>query len=133
MKGRLELAGTVMAVVVAVAGCSGQRGGPSAAPGSSAPRSPSSSVQAAAPCSLPHFGDLIEWQHQPGKIDHAYRVSDIDATQCQPTLNNWTAGLPEAPGVCYMIGWAADNVGYNLGALPAPPLRKAMDKVGDAC
>jgi hypothetical protein len=92
-----------------------------------------SSVQAAAPCRLPHFGDLIEWRHQPGKTDHAYRVSDIDVKQCQPTLNNWTADLPEVPGVCYMIGWAADNVGYNVSALPAPPMTKPMDKIGDAC
>lgn len=120
-----------MAIAVAVAGCSNHPVGQP--PPSESPALPSSSVQAAGPCTLPHFGDLIEWRHRPGTTDQAFRVSDIDVKQCQPTLNNWTEGLPEGPGVCYMIGWAADNIGYNISALPARPLPKAMDKVGDGC
>jgi hypothetical protein len=123
----------VAAVAVMVAGCSSQQTGTPTVASSSVSPSSTSSVQAAGPCTLPHFGDLVEWRHQPGKTDRAYRLSDVDVKECQPTLNNWTAGLSQVPGVCYMIGWADDNVGYNVNAVPAPPLRKAMDKVGDAC
>lgn len=85
------------------------------------------------PCTLPHFGYLLEWQHQPGKPDRAYRISDIDKAKCAPALNNWTTGLPDGPGTCYMIGWASENVGYNVNAVPAPPLSKAIDKIGEGC
>jgi hypothetical protein len=82
---------------------------------------------------LPHFGFLVEWQHQPGKPDRAYRVSDVDATKCEPTLNNWTEGLSDGPGVCYMIGWDSENAGYNVNQIPALPLKRAMDKIGGGC
>ena len=111
--------------------------GPASVSGVSSPSSQSvsstSTAHAAGPCTLPHFGNLIEWLHEPGKPDRAVRVSDIDAATCQPTLNNWTANLIEAPGVCYMIGWDSANPGYNNMAVPAPRLPKAMDTIGDGC
>ena len=92
---------------------------------------PSNSVTA--PCGLPHFGDLILWQRQPGQKDRARRMSDVDEAKCAPALNNWMDGIPAGPGVCYAIGWAVDNPGYPAKAVPAPPLKKVIDKVGDAC
>ncbi len=61
------------------------------------------------------------------------RVSDVDTARCEPTLNNWTASLVGGPGACYMIGWDSENVGYNVKAVPAPRLTKAMDTIGDGC
>lgn len=87
----------------------------------------------AAPCTLPHFGDLLEWRRRPGQLDSARRFSDVDQAKCAPALDGWMEGMPPGPGVCYMIGWADDNPGYNAAALPAPPLKKVIDKVGDAC
>ncbi|MUL78614.1 hypothetical protein [Mycolicibacterium sp. CBMA 226] len=115
-----------------VAGCSAQHSG---APGTSASTSASaqSSARAAGPCTLPHFGYLLEWRHEPGKPDRAYRVSDVDQSRCEPTLNNWTANLTQGPGFCYMIGFDSDNVGYQYTAVPAPRLPKALDTIGDGC
>ncbi len=129
------LAGAGAVVAALVAGCSAQHGGaPGTTAAASSPSSAaSSSSQAAGPCTLPHFGNLIEWLHEPGKPDRAIRVSDIDAARCEPTLNNWTANLIEGPGVCYMIGWESANPGYNNMAVPAPRLPKAMDTIGDGC
>ncbi|MUL62875.1 hypothetical protein BOO86_00245 [Mycobacterium sp. CBMA 234] len=98
-----------------------------------ASRPSQSSAQPAGPCALPHFGYLLEWRHEPGKTDRAYRISDIDTAKCEPTLNNWTAGLAEGPGACYMIGWDSENIGYDFKAIPAPRLTKAMDTIGDGC
>lgn len=120
-------------VTVLAAGCTTHH---SATPGSAsaAPPSPSTSAAVAAgPCTLPHFGNLLEWLHEPGKPDRAVRVSDVDAAKCEPTLNNWTANLAQGPGVCYMIGWDSENVGYPVKAVPAPKLTKAMDTIGDGC
>lgn len=131
MTWRIGFAGAVAVFVATASGCSThQAGSPSA---SSSTESVQSSAQAGGACTLPHFGDLIEWRREPGKTDRAFRLSDVDKTTCQPTLNSWATGLSEAPNVCYMIGWASENVGYNVSALPAPPLHKAMDKIGGAC
>lgn len=141
MRHRIAAAGvgTVAAVVVVVvvAGCGGDHDAapaPVSAPSSSQPAaSAQPTAHAAGPCTLPHFGNLIEWLHEPGKPDRAVRVSDIDTATCEPTLNNWTANLAEGPGVCYMIGWESANPGYNSMAVPAPRLPKAMDTIGDGC
>ncbi|MHA7662217.1 hypothetical protein [Mycolicibacterium sp. HS_4_1] len=132
MKQRNGLAGAGAVVAALVAGCSGHHDA-APAPVSSSPQPSTSTAHAAGPCTLPHFGNLIEWLHEPGKPDRAIRISDIDAATCEPTLNNWTANLVERPGVCYMIGWESANPGYNNMAVPAPRLPKAMDTIGDGC
>ena len=129
---RIELVSAAVALAVMATGCSSsneQAGSPTTSSSASKP----ATAQAAGPCTLPHFGYLIEWRHQPGQPDRAFQISDIDQAKCQPALNSWTDGLPEGPGVCSMIGWASDNRGYDVKAVPAPKLPKAMDKVGDGC
>ncbi|BBX82791.1 hypothetical protein [Mycolicibacterium aubagnense] len=130
MRSRIGAAAAGAVVAVLAVGCSGHHNA-APAPVSSSP-GPSTSAQAG-PCTLPHFGNLIEWLHEPGKPDRAIRVSDIDTAKCEPTLNNWTANLVVGPGVCYMIGWDSANPGYNNMAVPAPRLTKAMDMIGDGC
>ena len=143
---RIVTAGTAMvgvltAVGLVVTGCSGHRvsgtsttatssGVAAPAPGGVPAPGPGSAPH---PCTLPHFGDLIEWQRRPGKVDSALRFPDVDPTKCEPALDGWMEGMPPGPGVCFMIGWASDNPGYNVFAKPAPPLKNTLDKVGDAC
>lgn len=133
MRSRIGAAAAGAVVAVLAAGCSGHHDA-APAPAPSPSSSPATSTaHAAGPCTLPHFGNLIEWLHEPGKPDRAIRISDIDTAKCEPTLNNWTANLVVGPGVCYMIGWDSANPGYNNMAVPAPRLTKAMDMIGDGC
>ncbi|MEZ0052509.1 hypothetical protein ABIA30_003527 [Mycobacterium sp. MAA66] len=124
------MAGAIAVFAAMAAGCSDQQAGsPEASPSASKP----SATAAAGTCALPHFGYLLEWRHVPGKPDQASLISDIDKVKCEPALNNWSENLPLVPGACYTIGWASDNAGYALRAVPAPRPQKVMDKIGDGC
>jgi hypothetical protein len=125
--------GAVAAIALSISACATHHISGSPAPTTASGPAPSVATSAAVPCDLPHFGDLIEWQRRPGKVDSARRFSDVDKTKCEPALDGWMEGMPSGSGVCFMIGWASDNPGYNPNAVPAPPLKKVIDKVGDAC
>ena len=118
--------GAVAAIALSISACTSHHISGSPTPATTSGAAPSASTPVAAPCNLPHFGDLIEWQRRPGRTDSARRFSDVDEAKCAPALDGWIEGMPPGPGVCYMIGWATDNPGYNVTALPAPPLKKVI-------
>ncbi|QLL05375.1 hypothetical protein [Mycobacterium vicinigordonae] len=85
----------------------------------------------ASPCNLPTDRSLIFWQRAPGVPDHARFISESDMYNCRPTLETWSAGLPTGPGNCSKIAWSTDNPSYTPNFIPAPPLKKIIDQVGD--
>lgn len=83
------------------------------------------------PCNLPISSSLIIWQHSPGTEDSARRVNESDTYSCRPTLDTWRAGEPSGPGYCSKIAWSSDNPDYLANVVPAAPLKKVIDQVGD--
>jgi hypothetical protein len=118
-------------------------------------RSPSTeSTVAAAPtsatlCALQSVGDLIEWSrnlHPPysdgstGLPASANEIGDIDGVNCRNYLDEFQAlhagnSADTSAGYrdCYEIAWASDNVGYNVGAVPAPRLNNVIQQAGNDC
>jgi hypothetical protein len=82
-------------------------------------------------CNLPTARSLIIWQHAPGRDDRSLFVNESDLANCRPVLETWRAGQTAAPGYCSKIAWSTDNPGYIPGVLPATPLKKVIDQVGD--
>lgn len=82
------------------------------------------------PCNLPTASSLIIWTHAPPALDRSVFVNVTDEYNCRPALDTWRAGEPSGPGFCSKIAWANDNPGYSP-VVPAPPLKKVIDQVGD--
>jgi hypothetical protein len=82
-------------------------------------------------CNLPTASSLIIWQHAPGGEDTSVYVNESDLSNCRPKLETWRAGQPTWPGYCSKIAWSTDNPGYSPGVVPAAPLKKVIDQVGD--
>ncbi len=82
------------------------------------------------PCNLPTASSLIIWTHAPPALDRSVFVNESDVYNCRPALETWRAGEPSGPGFCSKIAWANDNPGYSP-VVPAPPLKKVIDQVGD--
>ena len=82
------------------------------------------------PCNLPLASSLIIWTHAPPALDRSVFVNETDEYNCRPALDTWRAGEPSGPGFCSKIAWANDNPGYSA-VVPAPPLKKVVDQVGD--
>lgn len=83
------------------------------------------------PCSLPTSSSFIIWQRAPGVPDRAQFANEADLYNCRPALDTWRAGQPAGPGYCSKIAWSADNPGYIPSVIPAAPLKKVIDQVGD--
>jgi hypothetical protein len=82
-------------------------------------------------CNLPTARSLLIWQHAPGGEDTSVYVNESDLSNCRPKLETWGAGQPTGPGYCSKIAWSTDNPGHTPGVVPAPPLKKVIDQVGD--
>lgn len=83
------------------------------------------------PCNLPTAASLIIWQHSPGAPATSVFINESDTYNCRPVLETWRAGQPSGPGYCSKIAWSADNPGYIPSVVPAAPLKKVVDQVGD--
>lgn len=105
-----------------------------AIPLSSAASPPSSSATSLpTSCTLPPVGDLIIVTTAPGVPASAQVVGGLDLAQCRETVDTLSATSPLDAGYCTQAANAADNPGYDAGAIPAAPLRNVLTQVGAGC
>lgn len=131
---------TGLVAAVAVAGCSSAA--PTAAGATSSASSASASAvktTAAAPaapsgsCSLPDNQDLIVRDDDPGAQILAQEVGEANLGNCTTTLSSFAQTAGQAAGECSTIAWAKDNPGYDVNAVPAPPLKDVIQSAGPGC
>lgn len=110
--------------------------------GASAPSSPAASAAAVAShaaaakparCRLHTTFDYIERDVVRGIQPSAVELGNVDYGDCTPTLRDWASEAADGPGDCSTIALASANPGYNPDAVPAPPLRRVIEKAGPGC
>lgn len=129
---RIVLAAATTVFGLGVAGCSSGASKPAAEPTSQAAVDTTSS-QPAATCNLKSQGDVIERVVVPGQPATAQELGGVNLQDCTLTFDDLAAETSTDPGYCTTAAWAADNVGYDVNAVPAPPLKKVQAKAGAAC
>lgn len=126
-----------LATAVALAGC-GSDTTPTAAATSatSAAASPTAASTAASPspsCTLPNGQDLIVRDDDPQASVLAQEIGEVDLGNCTSSLDDFQQTAGQAPGECTTIAWAKDNPGYDVNAVPAPPLKDVIESAGPGC
>ena len=102
-------------------------------------RAPASAKAKPAPspsCTLTVSFDYIVRDDDPGASVLASDIGNVDYDyhgKCVPALSSFAATAGQAPGECTTIALASDNPGYNVGAVPAPPLRDVIESAGPGC
>lgn len=135
--------------VLALAGCSSSTSKPSAAPTSqaaapvatsatpadvpstSAPATTAAVSTASSTCNLPDKGDVIVREVFPNVPIDAMELGGTDPEHCTWTMDSLRTSQPTGPGYCSEVAWASDNVGYDPNTVPAPPLKKVQEMIGD--
>ncbi|WP_445165445.1 hypothetical protein ACTXG7_16135 [Mycolicibacterium sp. Dal123E01] len=101
------------------------------------------------PCHLVAVRDLIEWHkssHLPG-VDgstgppaSAVKFGNVNLVGCKNSLDGWVEDHSESEAEtaagfrdCFEIGWADDNPGYDVHAVPAPRLKNVLLQAGNDC
>lgn len=141
----------IAAVGLAVTGCSSGTNHPAVAPAVHTPAASPTSVAAPATssaaaytstpedstpstsstCNLPDKGDVIVREVFPNVPIDAMELGGTDPEHCTWTMDSLRTSQPTGPGYCSEVAWASDNVGYDPNAVPAPPLKKVQETIGD--
>jgi hypothetical protein len=53
--------------------------------------------------------------------------------QCLNSVDYTIASAADGPGDCTTVGYKADNPGYDVNEVPAPPLRDVIESAGPGC
>lgn len=108
--------------------------GPAPAPAQAAVTH-SAAVKAAAPggCKLKTAFDYIVRDDLPGASVTASEIGNVDLANCTGSLSDFAATAGQASGECTTIAKASDNPGYNVNAVPAPPLKDVIESAGPGC
>jgi hypothetical protein len=117
---------------VLIVALSPKGGTPSAS--SSAP--PAATGAEAAPshsCKLTTTFDYIVRDDDPAASIQASEIGNTDYASCSDSLSTFRAEAGQAPGECTTIALASKNKGYNVDAVPAPPLRDVIESAGPGC
>jgi hypothetical protein len=128
-----------LAVALAAAGCSSTSPTPTAVAHTASPVAVKTSPKAAASpspapsCTLPDNRDLIERDDDPGASILAEEIGEVDLENCTPTLDEFQQTAGHGAGECTTIAWASDNPGYDVNAVPAPPLKDVIESAGPGC
>jgi len=69
----------------------------------------------------------------PGASIMADEIGATDEENCTSSLAGFAATAGQAPGECSTIALASDNPGYNVNAVPAPPLKNVIESAGPGC
>ncbi|TDO12083.1 hypothetical protein EV580_3807 [Mycobacterium sp. BK086] len=93
--------------------------------------------------------DLIEWHrstHPAGPEGwtappaSAVKFGNVNLVGCKSTLDGWVADHSNSEAEtqagfrdCFEIGWADENPGYDVHALPAPRLKSVLLQAGNDC
>lgn len=113
----------------AVAACSGA----SAPPPAAAPASAAAKPSASASCNLKDTPTYIVRDDDPGASVIASDVGNADFASCTTTLAGFAAEAGQASGECTTIALASSNPGYDVSAVPAPPLKDVIESAGPGC
>lgn len=121
---------TAAAAVLTLAACSSSLDKSAAAPPTTAS---SSTSQPTATCNLKSQGDIIERVVVPGQPATAQQLGSVDLAQCKMSFDTLAQETSTDAGYCSTEAWLADNPGYPVDAVPAPPLKKIQAQAGAAC
>jgi hypothetical protein len=83
-------------------------------------------------CTGPTF-DYIERDDLPGAQILAEEIGNCDLATGQDSLASFQQTAGQGAGECTTIALASDNPGYNVNAIPAPPLKDVIESAGPGC
>lgn len=69
----------------------------------------------------------------PGASVIASEIGEVDIEYCTSSLTDFQQTAGQAAGECTTIAWAKDNPGYDVNAVPAPPLKHVIESAGPGC
>lgn len=119
---------------LALGGCSSTSTPAAAsAPSTAAVTATTAAASPTGSCALPDSQDLIERDDDPGASILASEVGEVDLANCTSTLDDFQQTAGQAAGECTTIAWAKDNPGYDVNAVPAPPLKHVIESAGPGC
>ncbi len=130
---RRLLTAALAAGVLSVAACGSSAS--SSAPAAAAPATATHGARpsASASCTLTTSFDYIERTTQPGIPASADEIGNTDYSACADSLTTFAAEAGQADGECMTIARASDNPGYDVNAVPAPPLKRVAESAGPGC
>lgn len=120
------------AAVLALAGCSSGPGTPDTAPGTQNTVGTTTSPPSAT-CNLKSKADILVRYVTPLGPATAQELGSVNLALCEPTFDTLADTTSTDAGYCTSTAWMSDNVGYNVDAVPAPPLKKIQAQAGQAC
>lgn len=121
------------AVTAACSSGSPTASAPAATTAAAAPASPAVVASASAKgCTGPTF-DYIERDDLPGAQILAQEIGNCDLATGQDSLANFQQTAGQGAGECTTIALASDNPGYDVNAVPAPPLKDVIESAGPGC
>jgi hypothetical protein len=88
---------------------------------------------ASAACGLKTTFDYIVRTTEPGVPAAAQEIGNVDLGNCTPALADFAQTAGQAQGECTTIARARANRGYDVNAVPAPPLRRVLASAGPGC
>jgi len=88
---------------------------------------------AAPACKLKIRFDYIVRSAEAGTPAIAQLIGNVDLGNCTPTLKDFARTAGQGPGECTTIARARANPGYDVNAVPAPPLRRVLASAGPGC
>lgn len=123
-------AGLLAAVLLAACGSSGSTsaGAPAAAAHTAAAKAATTAA-----CKLKTTFDYIVRDSDPGASVTAGEIGNVDFANCTDSLSDFAATAGQASGECTTIALASKNPGYNVNAVPAPPLKDVIQSAGPGC
>jgi hypothetical protein len=125
-----------IATFFATVACSSGSPAASPPPAASAATPPAATTAAASAsvkgCTSPTF-DYIERDDDPGAQTLAQEIGNCDLATGQDSLASFQQTAGQAPGECTTIALASDNPGYDVNAVPAPPLKDVIESAGPGC
>ena len=133
MRPLIPVASLAAASVVILSACGAGAANSTTAASPAATRAATSSPSSSASCALKTTFDYIERDDDPGASVLAAEIGNVDLENCTPSLSDFTAEAGQAAGECTTIAKASDNPGYNLNAVPAPPLKDVIESAGPGC
>jgi len=134
MRTRILAAALAAASAAALAACGSGAATSAAVPPPAA--GPATAAAKAAPspsCALKDTPTYIVRDDDPGASVLASDVGNADYGNCTTMLSNFAATVGQAAGECTTVALASDNPGYNVNAVPAPPLKGVIMSAGPGC
>lgn len=126
------LGAVAVLIAVLVSSNSSSSSAPPAAQTQAAPASGSAAPPSAS-CKLKTTFDYIVRDDLPGASVQAQEIGNVDLANCTSSLADFAATAGQADGECTTIALASKNPGYDVNAVPAPPLKDVIESAGPGC